>query len=281
MKVKEAAESLQRVRELPSLRGVVLDLLGSLNDPQADVESVSAKVALDQAITAKLLRLANSPFFGLSRQITSVNDAAAIVGLRSLRNIAVAAALVDAFDPQRCPAFALRPFWRHAIGVALAAEAMAPLCELEAATAFSAGLLHDIGRLALALALPETYSELLQWQQEQDLPLLEAEQSRLGLTHCEAGAQLAEQWLLPPQLIRCIALHHQTELREPDLLVDLIHLADNLCHALDLGGDPGDAVPVFSLAGWQRLGLSNAQLLAVCKQTETRHESLCQALAIC
>lgn len=267
------------IEELPALRGVVLDLLRSLDDPNVDVDTLAAKIAMDQAMSVKALRLANSSFFGLSRQVSSIADATAIIGLRSVRNIAVVAGLAGAFDARHCPEFEADAFWRHAIAAALCAEALAELRRLDTGVAFGFGLLHDIGRLALAMALPQDYGRVLRLRREQDCLLTEAEQQVLGTTHAEVGALLAERWQLAPGMVEVIAQHHRpSEEGETLSLLDLVHVADNIAHALDLSRQASDLVPPLSMAAWRRLDLSDAEQRQVFAQTEARHAALCHAL---
>jgi len=282
MKSARSAALARGVQDLPPLRGAALELLRALDDPSISLDALAAKIALDPMITAKLLRLANSPFFGLSRQIATAFDATTVLGVRTVKKLATAAAIVGAFDASRCTGFDLTAFWRHSIGTAMVAEAMAPLCrseEIDASMAFGFGLLHDIGRVAFATSVPADYAEALVQQQLLDLPLLEAEQAVLGVTHADLGAKLAEQWMLAPHLVQAIALHHQPPSEGPAAaILDLIHVADNVAHGLGLGGEPSEAVPPLNLPSWQRLALDTESLVHLFGDIEARHELLCQLM---
>jgi len=275
-----ALACLQRIEELPALRGAVLDLLRSLEDPQIDVETLAAKIATDQAMAVKALRLANSSFFGLARQVSSIADATAIIGLRSVRNIAMVAGLTAALDGRLCAEFDVDGFWRHAVATALCAEALAGQRNFDAGVAFGFGLLHDIGCMALAMALPQDYGRALRLRGESDSLLVDAEREILGVTHAEVGAALAERWQLAPAMVAAIAKHHAPpEEGEPGLL-DVLHVADNIAHALDLSRQEAEMVPPMSMAAWRRLALSEAELHRVFEQTESRHAALCHALLV-
>ena len=265
------------VRNLPALRAAVLDLMRSLNDPNVDAAELAQKISHDQAMAAKTLRLANSSFFGLSRQVMAISEATAIIGMHTVRSIALGAGLVDAFEADRCQRFNLAAFWRHAIGTALCAEALAPCFDAESGIAFGFGLMHDIGRVALASAMPEQYSDALRLRARDDLPLMIAEREMLGFTHADVGAALAERWLLPTSLVDAIRYHHEPP-DKSSLLIDITHLADNLAHALDLGAEIDDVVPPLSSLAWQRLHAVEPRLPHVLHETETRHAALCQAL---
>lgn len=281
MSAQGAAAVAALVQNLPALRAAVLDLLRSLDDPDVGADELAAKISHDHAIAAKTLRLANSSFFGLSRQVTAISEATAIIGMRTVRSIALGAGLVDAFESDRCPQFDLAAFWRHAIGTALCAEALAPCFDAESGIAFGFGLMHDIGRVALASALPEHYSDALRLRARDDLPLTIAEREMLGFTHADVGAALAERWQLSTSLVEAIRYHHEPPEKpgeKASLLIDITHLADNLAHALDLGAEIDDAVPPLSSLAWQRLHSVEPRLPHVLHETETRHAALCQAL---
>ncbi|MEJ5999359.1 HDOD domain-containing protein [Paucibacter soli] len=275
-----ALACLGRIEELPALRGAVLDLLRSLDDPLVDVETLASKVASDQAMAVKALRLANSSFFGLARQVSSIADATAIIGLRSVRNIAMVAGLTTTLDGRLCAEFDVDAFWRHAIATALCAEALAGLRQFDAGVAFGFGLLHDIGAMAMAMTMPSDYGRALRLRRDSDALLIDAEREVLGITHAEVGAALAERWQLAPPMVAAIARHHTPpEEGEPGLL-DLLHVADNIAHALDLSHQEAEMVPPLSMAAWGRLALSEAELHRVFEQTESRHTALCHALLV-
>lgn len=266
------------VRELPALPAVVSELIRALDDPDVSVDQLARQIAQDQAITAKTLRLANSSFFGLPRQVQSVADATAVLGLRSVRNIATAAGAARSFGGAQASALDFSAFWRHAMGCALAAEALAERVDQDAGLAFTAGLLHDVGRLVLSSGFAPQYREVLDWQLREDCPTLQAERAVLGTDHGEVGAMLAEQWNFSPALVEAIAQHHRVEDGAHAPLADLIHLADNIAHALDLAGQERELVPPLCMQSWTRLGLNESLVCAVFAQVEQRHALLCQNL---
>lgn len=278
MTALSATAVAERVRELPALPAALAQLLSALEDPAPDIERLTRLMALDQALSVKALRLANSSFYGLPRQVHSIGDAVQLLGLRSIRNIVLAAGLVSALTPHHAGPLDLTGFWRHATATALCAEALALRLELDVGAAFTLGLLHDIGRLVLASGFPAPYQQVLSYQAQQDCPALQAERAVLGTDHAHVGALMAERWNFAPQLIDAIALHHQPPEQGPALAVDLVHLADNIAHALDLAGLTHEMVPPLALHSWLRLQPSETPLLAVFADVEQRHAALCQTL---
>lgn len=163
MNMLTRSQVLEAVDSLPSLPAVVLELIASLDDDDDDADSdvLAGKIALDQALSAKALRLANSPFYGLRREVMSVRDAVAVLGFRTLRNLATTAALVDAFGRNGNPSFGFLAFWRHSVGTALCARSLVSHLGMRADVAYTAGLVHDIGRLVLATRFADAYGDVM------------------------------------------------------------------------------------------------------------------------
>ena len=270
---------LARVRELPALPALVIELIDSLDKESTSAEQLADKISNDQALVAKTLRLANSSFYGMSREITSVADAATVLGLRTIRNIAIAAVLAEHFG-RGDGELDFDAFWRHSLATALCSAAIARETGFDEGMAFTLGLLHDVGRLVLASAFAEQFSQVVAHQRAHDCPSLDAERAVLGTDHAAIGRLITEQWRFSPGLVAAIAGHHEP----PDAadakasLSDLVHVADNIAHALDLSRLEEDAVPLLSMTAWTRLGLDEAACQRVFEQTRAPHDALCAAL---
>jgi putative nucleotidyltransferase with HDIG domain len=274
----QTSDIASRVRELPALPAVVVELIQSLGNDDLGAEQLARKISNDQALAAKTLRLANSSFYGMSRQVTSITDATAILGLRTLRGVAMAAGLAGSFPATAAGGFDFKAFWRHSIGTALCARAIAAVLRQEEEAAFTLGLLHDIGRLALATAFAPEYARVLKHQREHDLLPLDAERAVLGTDHCVVGGLIAEHWRFSPAIAQAIVAHHAPNEGDGSGPVDLLHVADNMAHALGLSQQDDDTVPPLSMPAWSRLALDEARCMQVFKQAEAQHESVCQAL---
>ncbi|MDQ5916729.1 MAG: hypothetical protein QG584_2623 [Pseudomonadota bacterium] len=274
---------LKGVRNLPSLPTVVIELLQSMDNDDADTRELASKLARDQALTAKVLRVANSSFYGLQGKVDSIGDAIVVLGLHGVRTLATAAAITDVFAPKGSGAAAnvqtydMRLFWRHSIAVGLCAKAIARKRRLNDGNAFTAGLMHDIGRLALASCFPGHIAAVAKDRVEHGDCWLFAERRVLGLDHAEIGQWLTEHWRFPPLLSRAIGTHHQPDMQQ-DLLATVIHVADRLGHRLD--DEPAGQIPVPPIdeAAMAAVGLdeeSAAELVAVVQE---QFESACAAL---
>lgn len=278
MKQLTADEILRSIHELPALPAVVLELIQSLGDSHISAEQLAVKISHDQAIAAKTLRLANSSFYGLPRQVTSIAEATAILGLRTLRSVATAAGLVGGFANSRCKGFDFDAFWRHSIGTALTARALAKRVRLDEDAAFTLGLVHDIGRLVLVSSYEDEYAQAIAYQIEHDCLMHAAERHHFGVDHADVGGVIAEHWHFAPEIVAAISCHHRPPPSKTKGLTDLVHVADNIAHGLDLSHKENDMVPLLALDAWGRLALSDTDYVEVFDAVTEQHEVVCHAL---
>lgn len=270
-------ELIAALRDLPPLPSVVLELIESLGQEDVSAAQFAAKISRDQALAAKALRLANSSFYGRGRQVSSVADAIAVLGLRTVRSIVTAAGLAGSF--RRSPGFDHDAFWRHSIASALCAQALAgELRRSDAELAFTVGLLHDIGRLALASAFAPAYAEVEQWRRDQDCPDGEAERAVLGIDHAEVGALIARQWNFAPAIVDAIGQHHAPPACAELTLTGIAHVADGIAHALGLAGDADEAVPALLQPVWAACRLDDAACMRLFADAEVQFEAICETL---
>lgn len=249
---------------LPALPSVAVELITSLDAEEADAESLAEIISRDQTLVARLLRIANSSFYGMPGRIHSIRDAIMLIGLRGVRSLAIAASLSGAL-PRECPGLSLQHFWRHSTATAIAAQELARRNRLPADLAFIAGLLHDIGRLILANAYPEHSAAVQQHMAEVPCLCYEAEQQILGLDHADFGRIITGHWRFPAPLVAAIGGHHDRDAIGQDALAACVHLADILAaviepqpeHALFAAPPDEDA--------WRRLMPPEPEALAMCR----------------
>jgi putative nucleotidyltransferase with HDIG domain len=278
----------QRISALPALPKAALDALSALRDEETSAEQCAGRIARDPALTARTLQLANSAFYGLAGRVGTVRDAVQMLGRRTLASALTAAVVSDQIREVRCEGFDFAGFWRHAAGTAIAARAVARELHLDEESAFTAGLLHDIGRLALAAYFPQQLAVVLRRARADDLPPYQVEAELMHVDHAELGATIIAQWRLPAALVEAIRHHHAppSSPRQPDAqapraaLADVVHLADAVAHGLDLSDDESEAVPQVDLAAWGRLELSPTQFHRIFEQTEQGVAALGQALGL-
>lgn len=267
-----------RVQTLPALPSLAAELLAGFED-EVDIGVLSRRIAADEALAARALRVANSPFYGLSGQIDSIQEAIVVLGFRAVRAMVIAASAVRALSALPTQArFNPTPFWRHSIGTAVAARHLARLARHNPDSAFTAGLLHDIGEVVLAATFPDAYALVLDRQQGGEALLWEIEGEVLGLTHTDAGAVLGRHWGLPARIVEATAFHHAPD-AQPSDLVALVHVADALAHALELAGTAHlELAPPLSDSAWKTLGLPWSRLASALPHIESEFKETLGAL---
>lgn len=271
---------LQRIHNLPSLPSVVMALLASMGRDDVNIDVLAQQITQDQALTAKTLRLGNSSFYGMAHQVTTIQEAIAILGFRTVRNLASTAALIGAFAGTTHTSFNDAPFWRHAIAAAVCARELAIPLNLNPEHAYTAGLLHDIGRLVLVTQFPANYEATMAHREKQDCSLLDAEQAVLGINHAKVGHILTQYWKFPESIQAAVACHHAPEVKGMQPLALVILAANIIAHALDLSGDTDDLVPPVPTGLWKQLGLDETTLRVVFKNAEKQFEGASLVLNI-
>jgi putative nucleotidyltransferase with HDIG domain len=212
-KMKDAGQMLDRlrtIRDLPTMPVVLMRLNRVLQDDAASIEKVGHLIETDQAMSSKILKLVNSAFFGFPSRVSNISHALMILGFNTVRNAAISVSLIDAMRIKpHVDAFDMKEFLRHTIAVAVAGRHLARKLRMrEPDDAFTAGLLHDIGKLILIQFLPDLFDVVWKRVREDGITFFEAEQKELPLTHADIGAQLARLWQFPDGLVSAIAFHH-------------------------------------------------------------------------
>ncbi|MGE3728200.1 MAG: HDOD domain-containing protein [Candidatus Sericytochromatia bacterium] len=215
---------LNRVDELPEVPQTALRVIQLLNDPDTDVASLADVISSDQALTAKVLRLCNSAYYGLSRKVTTISEAVMIIGFSSIKSLVMMITTQSTLN-KGLLGYKLNAgyFWEHSIGAAEISRHLAvQLKHREPEECFIAGLIHDIGKMVLnQYALPEVYKATNLHQKEQ-IPVYEAEQQILSFDHAAIGGALAERWNFPPMLVESIRRHHTFEPLYENGQIDLL-----------------------------------------------------------
>lgn len=264
---------LQQVAALPALPVAVARALRVLQCEDSSTRACADALGADPALAVRVLRLANAAAYGRSGHIGTAHDAITLLGRRTVSAVLTAAAVSEAVRGAACRGFDAAAFWRESVACGIAAQTLAAEAGADSGLAFTAGLLHDFGRLVLVRQLPEAMAHVMDWARLHDQPLHLAEHEVLGVDHAEAGALVAQHWQFPPVLVAAIASHHAVDGLASDpahqWLCDLVQGADAIAHALDLHDADDERVPRLSPALWQRLQLNPAdyaRVLAVSEQ---------------
>lgn len=219
------------LERIPPLPAIVLDLMQSLDDENANIAQLARKIGLDPPLTARVLRVVNSPFYGMQGQISSVQEAVMVLGFSNVRSLAMAASLSARYVFTPRGDFDAPRLWEHSFCAALCCRLLSRLARLSAETAFTAGLLHDIGRIGLLMLKDTRIDEIFKLRAEKGLTLLNAEREVLGFDHAQLGARLLERWRLPAAIVRAVERHHSPEPEPADRLGDLVIVGDSFAIA--------------------------------------------------
>ena len=220
--------ALDRLPPFPLVAGRLMQLLAR-EDP--DINEVGKLISAEPVFATRVLQMANSPLFALTAQVKTISHAIVVLGLARVKAITVTRALGDFVAPA-LNIRALRVCWQNSLAGALLAEKLARACKLSPDLAYVAGLLRDIGRLALLVKYPESYANLLAVTGEHAFDLISTERELFDVDHCQAGAWLIERLPFPPELAEVVAHHHDRVLSEPFRLTHLVRTADRMADAL-------------------------------------------------
>ncbi|MBN1577666.1 MAG: HDOD domain-containing protein [Chitinispirillaceae bacterium] len=231
---------IEQIDNLPALPAIVTRLMQVVNSPDTSADDAAKLIQKDPALTTKMLRLANSAFYGIPRSISSVSSAVVILGFNTIRSLVLSASVMKMFSSSHQPAIDKNRFWKHSIVCAIAAKAIVRqfinVRMMDPESAFCAGILHDIGKLIFSEFAQEDYFEVCEFAKECNVPLIEAEKKILGISHADIGRILADKWALPLDLEYSLVFHHEP--MKADSLIDLVttvHMANVLSHRIGTG----------------------------------------------
>jgi putative nucleotidyltransferase with HDIG domain len=258
-------ELVRGVGGLVTLPDVFIRINKLVSDPNSNMGDIAKVIGQDPSFTVRLLRVANSSFYGFSSTIDTVAKAVAVIGTSQIRSLALATSVASSFEGLPNTLVSMEHFWKHSLYCALVARCLAKRarrCDPDAV--FTAALLHDIGELVIFNRMPQQAKDalLIVLDSVDELPIYQAERQVMGFDHAEVGGELARQWKLPPMLEECIEFHHKvdSELRFPRE-VALVHIANILALMAEVKTlDPSDVAPIDSRA-WEMAGLDADEVI--------------------
>lgn len=247
---------LADVTDLPSIPETLIRILKVLDDPASGPADLTRVVRMDAPVMAKILRLANSPYYSSRGDLADINRCVAVLGYRTVRQVAicitVATSLISAVE-KAGGQLDYRELWRHSVITGAIAKHLARMAGYaDPEEAFTAGLLHDLGKFVLEVHAPQVYARLIADRRARGCPLTAFERETFGFDHADIGAAFAESWRFPPVLVQAFGEHHTTRVgrarTRPEQAAALVALADHLANTLapprgDLGFDAGQAEP--------------------------------------
>lgn len=227
-------DKVQTIIQLPALPEIAREVVEMVENPKTSASKLGRVISADQGLTTKVLKIANSAFYGFPKKIATVDFAIIVLGFDALREIVISISLVSALQKKNETAFNTQAYWDHSIYSGVIARRLArDLGYRVSGEVFVGALLHDMGISVLHQHFAKEYKAISEKVTEGSMTWLEAEESLLGVTHAEIGAWLAERWNFPPSLVEAIRTHHRPlEAQENPDLVSIIHCADVLANRL-------------------------------------------------
>ncbi len=218
----------QGIHDLPTLPTVVAKIIELVDNPRTNAAALARLISSDPGLTARMLKMANSAYYGFPKRIGTINLAIVVLGFNTVRDLAVSASLVERVSLNYEGNDLLGDFWEHSVSTAVAARMLQRLSPSRSAgEAFVAGLLHDIGRLVVARYLPDEFIKVQGLVEQGELGIWQIEHEVLGMGHAEIGGLLCRHWNLPEALCEAITWHHAPLFQEErDSLTCVLHVAE-------------------------------------------------------
>lgn len=258
----DVKEILKAAPQLPTLPAVGMQIVKVANDPKSAAEDLSRILMADQSLSAKILKLSNSSYYGVRTKIASVKQAVVVLGFATVRSLSLSTAVMEKFKAADAKSEEIRKdFWKHSLGVAMTTRLIArhrkknPTDQEEY---YMAGLLHDIGKVVLDQHFNENFLAIHRYVKDSGGSFYGAEKKLHDVAHDQIGGFLAKQWQMPERIIAAIRYHHvPAEAKEHNDVVDAVHFADILTKTKGMGSGGDDDITGLQEDAVKRIGLSD------------------------
>lgn len=270
-------ELLSRMpKSLGSYAPVLDEIEAVLQSPQCSLASVGEAIEKDPDLTARLLMLGNSAFYGFATRLSTVAEAVSLIGIQQVQDLIMASSIIDQFAGMSPEFINMESFWRHSLACGTGARLLALEKRLPKADKFFvAGLLHDVGRLVLFLQAPAAAQRVFETYQADHRSLQESEQSVLGYDHQAIAAALLQRWSYPDVLVQAVGCHHTPEMITAGRMESaVVHFADYLVHAMQIGSSGERHIPALHPRAWETLGLTESSLEALMSAVDEQMEAV-------
>ena len=243
MSTSAASTLIAKIQSMPTLPTIALRVIDVTSNPESSSNDLMKIISPDVSLTIKILKIANSPFYGLAREISSLQHALTVLGFSEIRNLVISTVAFESFKHFKNDGkFNISKFWKHSFCCGLAAKLIASELKNKSNELFVAGLVHDIGKLAMYLTFPVEFMAQVEIMSplKMKYTAFEAEKGVFGMTHDEVGMKLLERWMFPKNLITAVGFHHhpqETDKKSPYPVI--IHVADILTHVYEMEEEEG------------------------------------------
>ncbi len=275
-----ATELVRSVKTIYSLPATFYRITEVVDDPNSSVDDIAEVISSDQSLSIRLLKLANSSFYGFPSKIDTISHAVTLIGGAQLRDLAQATSVISMFKGVPPDIVSMESFWKHSIGVGITSRLLAARRrEPNTERFFVSGLLHDIGRLVIFEKLTDKARIFVELAKSKKIALVAAEREVLGFDHTDVGGALAETWNLPARLQEGIRVHHKfSSVARFALEAAVIHTGDVIAHCLALGTSGENLVPPLNPQAWAQIGLADDDLPILCDEATRQIEEVIQVM---
>ncbi len=256
-------DKLSKIKSLSTLPVVANNVLQLTHNPKSSALQVGEAISQDPALASKVLSVANSPFYGFPRKITTIHSSIVVLGFANIRNLVLTASIVDVLPSKgNNGSFNREEFWKHSLACGVASKLIAKRIGIKnAEEAFLWGLLHDLGKIVLDGYFTKEFALAVHQAKAKETLLKDAEEKIFGADHAEVGAMVADKWNLPPALIKGIRHHHSPlSANESMRVAAIVHIADILCRAIGLGNGGDRKIPGINEDSWKLLNMGKETL---------------------
>lgn len=282
---------LEQAGELPSLPEVYIRVTELLETENASGLKIGEAVQTDPALTARILKMINSAYYGLRNPVTSISQAVALLGRQQLKQVLLGSVLAGVFKDFDVTHFPLRDFWQHCIKTAIIARqlAMQNARIIDHDAFFTAGLLHDVGWLVIAKVNPGSYLQITQLVKDENRDVLQVEAEKLGVTHIDVGVALLDKWGIPGLITECVRKHHDRDHVGPlSVETSIVFLANQLSR-LDLNDAAPDAeldeeervsAILSTIPNWENSKCTSEQIAIACRLADQQWLEVMESLGM-
>jgi len=265
-------------RSLGSYGPVLQEIEDALQSTQCNLSTIGDAIQKDPDLTARLLRLANSPFFGFANRLSTVSEAVSLLGIQQIQDMIVASSVLEQFRGVPDNFVNKDSFWRHSLAVGITARLLAMERRLPKPDKFFvAGLLHDVGRLVLLSQGAEWAHAVFELYQSERILLRDAEKKVLGYDHQQIAAELLQSWSYPPALVQAVAFHHTPSQSVAKLEAAVVHIADHIINAMAVGSSGEQFISPLDERAWTTLGLGQETLGKIVEAVDTQIQAVEEA----
>lgn len=260
---RELKKRLTKIKNLPTLPLVANNVIKLTQNPDTTSFEIAEAISQDQALASKVLKTANSAYYGFPRKITTINYAIVVLGLNNIKNIVLSTSIMAQFAKKdETPLFDREDFWKHSLLCGIISKKISEHMGItNSEEMFMCGLLHDFGKMILDSFFHDEFILALELSMEKKITLMDAENKIFGFNHAGVGALLLKKWSLPPSLVRAVKYHHSPEESLSAVrTASIVHVADYLCRRIGIGNSEHNVLPELNKKAFKLVDLTGKQI---------------------